>query len=123
MEWWKNAHFEIKTFLIGDGLYTNPNGVGYYMGTDIGFFRRIYYGGIIGLLLYLYYHYKIAYFTYKSIGTRDIKYMMLFLVLSYMVILAKGDANMLSLFVLYLVFFERGIFYRVKERYPQNINN
>lgn len=113
IEWWKNVHFDFKTLIIGDGLYTNPNGPGYYMGTDIGFFRRIFYGGIIGLGIILYYHAKILKYIYLQQRTQEIKLLMLFIFASYLVILAKGDMTILSHVILFLVFFERGIFYKV----------
>lgn len=50
----------LKTWIIGDGYFSNPYNVdpyfigeeyrGYYMGTDIGYLRFIFYFGIIGLL-------------------------------------------------------------------------
>ena len=51
-----------KTWLIGDGYFNNPIGTdpyyvgelmgGYYMGTDIGYCRFIFYCGVIGLLAF-----------------------------------------------------------------------
>lgn len=38
----------LKTFFIGDGLY-EVNG-GYYMSTDVGYFRPVLFSGLIGLL-------------------------------------------------------------------------
>lgn len=50
----------VKTWLIGDGYFSNPRDVdplfigevvgGYYMGTDVGYLRFIFYFGLIGLL-------------------------------------------------------------------------
>lgn len=40
-----------KTWIFGDGLYTDPLTGGYYMNTDAGYMRIILYGGIIALLL------------------------------------------------------------------------
>lgn len=40
----------IKTILLGDGWYTNIDGVGYYMQTDVGFLRPILFFGIFGLI-------------------------------------------------------------------------
>lgn len=52
----------LKTWLIGDGYFTNPIATdpyftgkvtgGYYMGTDIGYLRFIFYSGIIGLVAF-----------------------------------------------------------------------
>lgn len=55
----------LKTWLIGDGYMENPNAIdpyytgqiygGYYMGTDIGYLRFIFYFGIFGLLTFIYF--------------------------------------------------------------------
>lgn len=42
----------LKTLLIGDGAYSV--GDYYYMGTDVGYYRVIYYAGVIGLVLLMY---------------------------------------------------------------------
>lgn len=42
----------LKTLLIGDGVYSV--GAYYYMGTDIGYYRVIYYAGIIGFALLMF---------------------------------------------------------------------
>lgn len=52
----------LKTWLIGDGYFSNPLNTdpyfigkitgGYYMGTDVGFLRFIYYFGVIGLMAF-----------------------------------------------------------------------
>lgn len=50
----------LKTWIIGDGFFMNPTeipdkfgqtSVGFYMHTDIGYLRYIFYFGVIGLLL------------------------------------------------------------------------
>ena len=50
----------LKTWIIGDGYFSNPRDVdpffigkevgGYYMGTDVGYLRFIFYFGVIGLI-------------------------------------------------------------------------
>lgn len=50
----------LKTWIIGDGLWTDINTGFYYMGTDIGYFRLIFYFGIIGLLLFFRYQYVLV---------------------------------------------------------------
>lgn len=43
----------IKTWIIGDGYFTNPDNPHlYYMGTDVGYARLIFYCGIIGLTIF-----------------------------------------------------------------------
>ena len=113
LDWWRDVHFNFKTLLVGDGLYMNPNGVGYYMNTDIGYFRQIYYGGIVGLILILYYQYKIVTNCYRCLKTCDMRFLTYALFASLLAILAKGDADMFSEYILFLVFIENGIFYKV----------
>ena len=52
---------DIKTWLIGDGYFENPSAdiyyigqqwKGFYMGTDIGYLRFIFYFGIVGLFTF-----------------------------------------------------------------------
>ena len=61
----------LKTWLIGDGYFTNPIATdpyftgkvtgGYYMGTDIGYLRFIFYSGIIGLVAFSVFICKVAF--------------------------------------------------------------
>ena len=48
---------EWVTLLFGDGRYILPNGSP-YMGVDIGFYRNIFYWGILGSILYYYVQYR-----------------------------------------------------------------
>jgi len=41
-----------KTWVIGDGLFNNPWTGGFYMNTDVGYLRFIYYCGLIGLFFF-----------------------------------------------------------------------
>lgn len=98
-DWWTTTNFDIKTFLVGDARFTDPND-GYYKHVDVGYFREIFYGGIIGLYLILYAHYRTLKSSYLKQKNNSYKYYLFFLFLGYMAILAKGDANMLSFFIL-----------------------
>lgn len=42
----------LKTWIIGDGLFAAPGGRGHYMNTDIGYLRFIFYNGTLGLLCF-----------------------------------------------------------------------
>lgn len=60
----------VKTWIIGDGYFANPYNTdptyvgpyigGYYMGTDIGYLRFIFYFGLIGLVSFSYFFIVIA---------------------------------------------------------------
>lgn len=109
VEWWEKTEFNPLTFIIGDGCYENPDG-SYYKKVDIGWFRIIFYCGIIGLSMIMYFHYKISKFIYNCNKNRNLLLMLLLLFLSYAVILAKGDTLMLTFLILFLVYYKGGIF-------------
>lgn len=44
-----NREISPKTFIIGDGKYTDKNS--YYMNTDVGYLRKIFYFGILGTIM------------------------------------------------------------------------
>lgn len=48
-----DRNFSIKTLIVGDGKYTVENeGIkAYYMNTDVGYYRKVFYFGIIGTIL------------------------------------------------------------------------
>lgn len=73
---WKILPASASTWIIGDAKYEDERG-GYYMHTDVGYLRVIFYGGLIGLFFYLLYIFKIAKLTYLRSGRNDnIKYFM-----------------------------------------------
>lgn len=114
LSWWQNTDFSLLTFIIGDGCYENPDGT-YYQHVDVGWFRIIYYCGIIGLLMIMYFHYKLSLFIYKCKKSREMLLMLVLLFVSYAVILAKGDATLLTFLILFLVYYKGGVFERRNE--------
>jgi hypothetical protein len=42
---------KFSTWIIGDGFWSNPNGEGNYIPSDIGFIRVLFYSGLLGSLL------------------------------------------------------------------------
>ena len=42
----------IKTWIIGDGYFLSPTKPGFYMGTDVGYLRFIFYCGLMGLSVF-----------------------------------------------------------------------
>lgn len=103
IDWLLNTKIDFNTFIIGDARYTNPGG-GYYGGVDIGLYRQIFYGGIIGFLLIVYFHRKILIYIKKLIPSDPfIRCFTSGLFLSYLVSLLKGDLSMLDLYLLVLV--------------------
>ena len=90
----------VKTYIIGDGYYTDPIVPSeYYKGTDIGYLRLIYYFGMVGLAIY----FVIQTYVIKEAYKYSSKYKMLFILLIfYLVILnVKGFTDLLFLIVLF----------------------
>ena len=107
--WWLNTEFSFKTLLIGDGRYSDGELL-YYKRIDIGVHRKIFYGGLMGLFLDLLLHWKILTQIRKYDRSWEVKLFTISMFLSYVIIICKGDTNMTSLFILYLVFYSKGIF-------------
>ena len=99
-----------KTWLIGDGYienpyytdpyYVGPRWGGYYMATDIGYLRFLFYFGIIGLTTFIIYFFKVA----KTCVERFPKYATMFwLVLAInMIVWLKVSTDIFVVFALFL---------------------
>ena len=100
----------LKTWLIGDGYienpysrdpyYVGPRYGGYYMGTDIGYLRFLFYFGAIGLGTFIVYFCKVA----KACAERFPKYAMMFmLVLAInMIVWLKVSTDIFLVFAIFL---------------------
>jgi hypothetical protein len=90
----------LKTYTIGDGLYSNPQNNSYYMNTDIGYLRLIYYFGVFGLLSYFIFQFYLN----KILYCRDSNFKMMFFILSlYLIILNfKGFSDLFFIGILFL---------------------
>lgn len=101
----------IKTWLIGDGYFENPSSdiyyvgypwKGFYMGTDVGYLRFIFYFGIIGLLFFVVFFCRVA----KACGEKHPQYRSLFnllLVLNFIIWL-KISTDIFVVFAPFLCF-------------------
>lgn len=100
----------MKTWLIGDGyienptyrdpFYVGPVHHGYYMGTDIGYLRFIFYFGLIGLTTFIFYFVKVA----RTCAIRFPKYATMFmLVLAInMIVWLKVSTDIFLVFAIFL---------------------
>ena len=100
----------LKTWLIGDGYlddpfhkdpyYVGPDYHGYYMATDIGYIRFIFYFGLIGLVTFVSYFFKVA----KTCVSRFPKYATMFwLVLAInMIVWLKVSTDIFLVFAIFL---------------------
>lgn len=89
----------IETYLIGNGLFMSKTG-GYYMQTDVGYLRLLYYGGIPAIVCYFFY----PFWVIKKICSHKISSLLsklLLILFLYMIVLNfKGLVDFNFLFVL-----------------------
>lgn len=76
-----------KTWLIGDGQYFTAGG--YYMATDVGYARLLFYFGFIGMIVYFVLQFILSYQAFKNIveGWQSILF---YLILSILIINIKS---------------------------------
>jgi hypothetical protein len=99
IDWWKTTKISSHTFYYGDALYTTNNGL-YYGYVDVGIFRKILYGGIIGLGIYFFtiiYCLKMTYKYDHSLGA-----FLTCLLIAHIGVLAKGEESIDFILILLL---------------------
>lgn len=92
----------LKTFLIGDGLLYYEDGT-YYMHTDVGYLRLLFYWGIFGIVICFLLQFVLFYLIYKhSNRNREVKYMIIIILLYTIILNLKGfiELNFLSFLIL-----------------------
>ena len=93
---------EIKTYIIGDGYFAHPTDIGqYYMNTDVGYLRLIYYFGMVGLLTYLAMQMYLIVRAYRSFKIGAEIY--LFIVAYLLILNLKGFTDLLFIHILFLM--------------------
>lgn len=100
----------LKTWIIGDGYFNNPISVdpyyvgpitgGYYMGTDVGYLRFIFYFGIIGLVSFIIFFVKVT--QYCISGLRGFDDLLKLLLLINFTIWFKVSTDIFLVFALFL---------------------
>lgn len=101
----------LKTWIIGDGYFSNPRDVdplfigkevgGYYMGTDVGYLRFIFYFGIVGLIAMMTFVYKAGTYCIKNLT--KYKLMFVLLLLANFIIWFKVSTDIFLVFALFLM--------------------
>lgn len=112
--WWTDTSYELKTLLVGDGHYMV--GEAYYKEIDVGYFRQIYYGGVLGLGMKIALNYLSIHYLTKVIPTREIKIFTILFFLCYLVIMAKGDGDIYIVSLMLLVICDYNLRYKVNRR-------
>jgi hypothetical protein len=91
---------DLKTLFIGDGIWLLPDGI-YYGHTDVGYYRLIYYFGLIGCVAYIYYQYQII----RQSNLRTQRRYEMFFKLSFLLFLilnVKVLIEVIPIFILFL---------------------
>lgn len=97
----------LRTWLIGDGLFNL--GEDYYMSTDVGFMRLIYYGGIPIMIAYYYFSWYIVSSINKLGIDKPLKYLIYSCFLYQMILNIKGlvDINFFFLLIYLCVYLHK----------------
>lgn len=99
----------LKTWLIGDGYfgstdadpyYVGRRWAGFYRGSDVGYSRFLFYFGLTGLLLFLFFFIKVC--KICVIRFRDMKYMFFTLLALCLIYWLKVSTDIFSVFALFL---------------------
>ena len=91
---------ELKTYIVGTGLYETYHSIGDYNYSDIGYLRLLYYFGIPGVILFFWFEIKLLNLSFKRKGFAPIYYSLLFLLL---ILNIKGLATLSIISFLYLM--------------------
>lgn len=101
----------LKTWIIGDGYFSNPRDIdpyfigeeigGYYMGTDVGYLRFIFYFGVIGLFAMISVIFKAGQACIRNLS--GYKLMFVLLLLANYVIWLKVSTDLFLVFALFLM--------------------
>jgi hypothetical protein len=91
---------EFKTYLIGDGLFSDTINGGYYKGTDVGILRLLYYFGIFGLFVYLIFQFQVIYIAIST--NRKYRVMFLVMFLYCIALNFKGFTDIFFLIILFI---------------------
>lgn len=93
---------ETSTYLLGDTRWND--GEHYYKGTDVGYFRLLYYFGIIGTLLFILYQYETLRLIGKIYHDRKIKLLFIMIFIYEVILLIKGFIDVAAILFLFLHF-------------------
>lgn len=110
LDMWTKIPSDLKTWVIGDGYFvspymTNPYWVGdhrwsYYMGTDVGYLRFIYYFGIIGLLSFIVFFIRCTKICAEFFSEERLLFVLLFFMT--LIVWAKVATDLFFVFALFL---------------------
>lgn len=111
MDMWTHIPEHLKTWIIGDGYFVypyiyDPYYIGeqrwaYYMGTDVGYLRFIFYFGLVGLLAFIYFIVCCTRECCRKYGSDKVLFVLLMIM--NMVLWAKVATDLFVIFALFLL--------------------
>ena len=100
---------KVSTWIFGDGYFEHPTNPGsYYMHTDVGYSRLIFYSGLIGLFIYIFYQFalvKIA--NIQTEGRYKVFWIITYVL--FLTLMLKGFTDLISLYAPFLCIFQNKI--------------
>ena len=100
MDMWTHIPEHLKTWIIGDG-YIGVHKWAYYMGTDVGYLRFIFYFGLVGLLAFIYFIVCCTRECCRKYGSDKVLFVLLMIM--NMVLWAKVATDLFVIFALFLL--------------------
>lgn len=99
---------KLSTYMIGDGYYADPyNALSYYMHTDAGYIRLLYYIGLFGLSFYLAIQILPIGYVYFNSQEKHLKQFCLLLMIFFLLLMIKGVTDLFFLSYLIMYFFKQ----------------
>ena len=99
--------YKLSTYIIGDGYFMNPyNPLSYYMHTDAGYIRLLYYIGLFGLAFYLAIQLLPIGYVYFNSQEKQLKQFCLLLMIFFLLLMIKGVTDLFFLSYLIMYFFK-----------------
>ena len=92
----------LSTWILGDGRMMADDGVRYYMGTDVGFLRLLFFGGIFFTIVFFICQFILSYIIIKR--DKDLKYLIILINLYSLLLNFKGFTNLNYILFLILAF-------------------
>lgn len=92
-EMWHVIPTNIKTWIVGDGKWNLVDG--YYMSTDVGYLRILWYSGLVGIFIFVLF----SIFLFLEIRRKELRIMSCLLLLLFLILNVKGHVE--PFFILY----------------------
>lgn len=93
----------LKTYIIGDGKWNDTVNGAYYMGTDIGYLRLVFYFGILGCVLFFSFQFSIIYKLFNRNNSWPYRSLIISLFVLLILLNFKGFTDFFFIFILLIL--------------------